>query len=106
MQVPLVISIPPESADLPPIGDDEKTCSPCRLAGRDCVRGYNVRFRNLVCPAKESTRSDYGKYEFFFDSNQEWPKLEKPGKLLIDFLQWTDQVFQRNLWTMIMSLFP
>ncbi|MCJ1279909.1 hypothetical protein MMC21_007733 [Puttea exsequens] len=52
--------------------DRSKTCSPCQSAGRECIRGYNVRFRNLVCPNEHATAADYGTYEYFFDEDQSW----------------------------------
>ncbi|CAF9925192.1 MAG: hypothetical protein ALECFALPRED_003083 [Alectoria fallacina] len=59
-------------------GDGKHTCSQCQSAGRVCIRGYNVRFRNLVCPSSTVSPAEYTKYDFFFDVEQEWniPKVK------------------------------
>ena len=51
--------------------DAKARCAECEKAGRECVR-MNVRFRHLVCPPGKVTQAAYGKYEFFFDSQQTW----------------------------------
>lgn len=50
------------------------TCSECENAGRECIRGYNIRFRHLAFDgiSKNATRTDYSKHEFFFDEQQTW----------------------------------
>ena len=51
--------------------DSQSPCTDCKKNGRDCLR-VNVRFRNLVCPSKRTTRADHNKYEFFFEEEQPW----------------------------------
>lgn len=52
--------------------DGQHTCSQCQSADRVCIRGYNIRFRNLVCPSSKASPAEYSKYDFFFEPDQEW----------------------------------
>ena len=52
--------------------DQNSVCSECAKGGRECIRGYNLRFRHLACPSETPSRADYSKYEFFFDGGQTW----------------------------------
>ncbi len=58
--------------------DTQSICIECKKSDRECVR-LNVRFRHLVCPSPNVTRTDYGKYEFFFDREQTW--VDTNGRL-------------------------
>ncbi len=58
--------------------DTQSICIECKKSDRECVR-LNVRFRHLVCPSQSITRTDYGKYEFFFDREQTW--VDTKGRL-------------------------
>ena len=55
--------------------NNEIPCQECEKSGRDCRR-MSVRFKHLVCPARNATRADYGKYEFFFECEQPWVDLD------------------------------
>lgn len=43
----------------------------------------------------DNTRARHGKYEFFFDSNQQWPRFERPGKTFpVDSIRFTYDAVQ------------
>ena len=64
-----------------PCDTNNLVCSECAKADRECVRGYNLRFRHLTCPSKTPDRKDFSKYEFFFDEGQTWVQKEGKGEL-------------------------
>lgn len=62
--------------------DQNIVCSECSKSNRECLRGYNLRFRYLTCPSIKPSRADFGKYEFFFDGEQTWVKSNRDnGKI-------------------------
>ena len=58
--------------------DNQSPCTECKNGDRECLR-INVRFRNLVCPPKKTTRADHNKYDFFFEDRQPW--VDTQGQL-------------------------
>lgn len=64
--------------------DQNPVCSECASGNRECIRGYNLRFRHLACPSTKPSRADYSKYEFFFDHGQTWVDIHSEIEFMLE----------------------
>ena len=70
--------------------DQNIICTECSKANRECLRGYNLRFRYLTCPSTSPSRADFTKYDFFFSDDQTWVEsCGNEGK--VEFLRDEDE---------------